>query len=70
MLLKNLLVFLIKIYQKVLSPLKLPSCRFYPSCSSYAIRAINKHGTVKGFLLTMFRIMKCNPLHPGGVDFP
>jgi putative membrane protein insertion efficiency factor len=71
MLLKNLLILLIRLYQKALSPLKsLPTCRFFPSCSEYSIMAIEKHGVSKGLFLAVIRILKCHPLHPGGVDFP
>jgi len=71
MLLKNLLILLIRLYQKALSPLKsFPTCRFYPSCSTYSVMAIEKHGAFKGLLLAVIRILKCHPLHPGGVDFP
>ncbi|MDD5204487.1 MAG: membrane protein insertion efficiency factor YidD [Desulfobacterales bacterium] len=61
-------VALIGIYQKVLSPFLPPSCRFYPSCSTYAIRAFMKYGILKGGLLSIWRISKCHPFHPGGFD--
>ncbi|WP_082788905.1 membrane protein insertion efficiency factor YidD [Desulfolucanica intricata] len=62
------LIFLIKIYQKFISPLKMPTCRFYPSCSQYAVLAIQKYGVIKGGFLFFKRIMKCHPFHPGGYD--
>jgi len=62
------LIRTIKIYQKFISPLLPLSCRFYPSCSQYALDAINKHGPFKGVLLATFRILKCHPFHPGGYD--
>lgn len=65
---KYLFIHFIKFYQKYISPLKPPSCRFYPTCSQYGIEAFRKHGTVKGFILTTIRILKCQPLHPGGFD--
>ncbi|MEK3937564.1 membrane protein insertion efficiency factor YidD [Sporosarcina sp. FSL W7-1349] len=65
---KKLLIGLIKIYQKVISPLTPPSCRFYPTCSHYGIEAIAKHGTWKGGWLTIKRISKCHPFHEGGFD--
>jgi len=59
----------IKAYKAVISPLLPPACRFYPSCSDYAAAAIAKHGVVRGGILAAKRIARCNPLHPGGVDF-
>ncbi len=59
---------LIKLYQRYLSPLKGPTCRFYPSCSKYAYEAITKYGPYKGCLLSLKRILKCHPFHPGGYD--
>jgi putative membrane protein insertion efficiency factor len=67
-LLKKLLVFLIRLYQKWLSPLKKPCCRFYPSCSQYAVDAVMKYGCVKGCFLAFKRILKCHPFNPGGYD--
>lgn len=61
-------ISLIRFYQIYISPLKGPSCRFYPTCSSYAIEAIQKHGAWKGWMLAIRRIVKCHPWHPGGVD--
>ncbi len=56
-------------YQKYLSPLKgAPSCRFVPSCSSYALEAVRVHGAAKGTVLAAIRVLKCQPLHPGGFD--
>ncbi len=56
-------------YQKFLSPLKgAPTCRFYPTCSAYAFLAVQRHGAVKGTFLAVKRILKCQPLHPGGID--
>ena len=56
-------------YQKYLSPLKgAPSCRFVPSCSSYALEAVRVHGAAKGTVLATIRVLKCQPLHPGGFD--
>ncbi|HHZ16438.1 MAG TPA: membrane protein insertion efficiency factor YidD [Peptococcaceae bacterium] len=65
---KKLLIFLLKIYQQYFSPLKGPSCRFYPSCSAYAIQAVDKYGVLKGCFLACRRILKCHPFHPGGYD--
>ncbi len=66
---RNLIIFLIKIYQKIISPILGKNCRFYPTCSCYGIEALEKHGTIKGSYLTIKRILKCNPFHTGGVDF-
>ncbi|HLB02450.1 MAG TPA: membrane protein insertion efficiency factor YidD [Nitrospiria bacterium] len=65
---KRALIRLLKVYQKYLSPFLPPSCRFAPTCSSYAIEALKRHGVIKGLWLTVFRLCKCHPLHPGGVD--
>ena len=67
-LLKSLLIGLVRFYQYFISPLKPPSCRFYPTCSSYAIEALKLHGPIKGLWLTIRRVGKCHPLHPGGID--
>ncbi len=56
-------------YQDYLSPLKRgPSCRFEPSCSAYALDAVDQHGALKGIVLAMIRLAKCGPWHPGGFD--
>lgn len=65
---KRFLVFLIKCYQKWISPMLGSNCRFYPSCSQYAIEAIEIHGAVKGSILAAWRIMRCNPLGRPGRD--
>jgi len=64
----NILIFIIKIYQKAISPLLPPSCRFYPSCSNYAAEAIQSHGALCGTWLAIKRISKCQPFHKGGLD--
>ncbi|MEM7589281.1 MAG: membrane protein insertion efficiency factor YidD [Myxococcota bacterium] len=66
----GLVLSTIRLYQRVLSPLKSPCCRFYPSCSSYAHQAITQHGLWVGGWLTVRRIGRCHPFHPGGVDLP
>lgn len=58
----------IRFYQTVISPIKPPTCRFYPTCSHYGMEAINRFGPFKGGWLTIKRILKCHPFHPGGVD--
>ena len=64
----RLLSLCIRFYQIFISPLKPPTCRFYPTCSAYAIEAIQKKGPVKGTWLAIKRIAKCHPFHPGGYD--
>ncbi len=58
----------LRFYQKFLSPLKGATCRFYPSCSQYAIEAIQLHGCMRGIIKTLIRLAKCHPFHPGGYD--
>ncbi|MDP4096766.1 membrane protein insertion efficiency factor YidD [Paenibacillus sp. P96] len=58
----------IRFYRRVISPLKPPTCRFYPTCSAYALEAIEVHGPVHGSWLAAKRICKCHPFHPGGLD--
>jgi putative membrane protein insertion efficiency factor len=65
---KRVLIGLIEFYRKFISPLKPPTCRFYPTCSQYGIEAIQRFGVLKGILLTMKRLSKCHPFHPGGLD--
>lgn len=65
---KYLFIFLVKLYKLTLSPLLPPSCRHYPTCSNYAIEALDKHGLIKGGYLSVIRILKCNPFFKGGYD--
>ena len=65
---KYILIFLIKVYQKTISRVLPPSCRFYPSCSQYGIEALEKYGVFKGSWLTIKRIGRCHPFNPGGYD--
>lgn len=65
---KKTLISLIRMYQLVISPLKPPSCRFYPTCSQYALIAIERYGALRGGWLALKRILKCHPFHPGGID--
>lgn len=58
----------IRLYQVVISPLLPPSCRFYPSCSMYAMQAIARYGVWKGLYLAGRRLLRCHPFHPGGWD--
>lgn len=65
---KRLIIFIIKIYQLLISRLTPNKCRFYPSCSNYSIEAIEKYGAMKGTYLSVLRILKCNPFSTGGYD--
>ena len=66
---KKFLIVLIRFYQKNISGLKsAPSCRFIPTCSQYAVEAIEKYGVLKGGFLALRRILKCHPFHKGGYD--
>ncbi|GAA2821880.1 membrane protein insertion efficiency factor YidD [Saccharopolyspora taberi] len=58
----------VHVYRKVISPLLPPTCRFYPSCSAYAVEALTVHGAVRGGWLTVRRLLRCGPWHPGGLD--
>ncbi len=62
------LLIAIRLYQLFISPLFQPSCRFYPTCSSYSYEAIHKYGPLKGLLLAFKRIIRCHPGNPGGYD--
>ena len=62
------LVGLVRVYQRLVSPLLPPSCRFYPSCSAYAVTALARHGAAKGSWLAARRLARCHPFHPGGID--
>lgn len=61
-------MFLIKFYRKKISPLKQPTCRFNPTCSAYALEAVEKYGAGKGFWMALKRFLKCHPFHKGGDD--
>jgi len=65
---KTVLRFLLRFYQLAISPLMTPSCRFHPSCSNYALEALQVHGAAKGSWLAFRRVCRCHPWHPGGVD--
>lgn len=65
---QSLLLLLLRAYQTAISPLLGRNCRFYPSCSAYAVEAIRVHGAAKGSLLAGKRLCKCHPWHPGGFD--
>lgn len=65
---KDLIIRGIKFYQRKISPLFGPRCRFYPTCSQYAVEAVERFGAFKGSLLAVSRLMRCNILFPGGYD--
>ncbi|ANU23767.1 membrane protein insertion efficiency factor YidD [Planococcus donghaensis] len=66
---KTALLKTFRFYQRFISPLSPPSCRFYPTCSHYGIEAVEKHGALKGGYLATKRILSCHPFHKGGIDF-
>lgn len=65
---KTLLVICVRGYQLLLSPLLGPRCRFYPSCSTYAVQSLQRHGGLRGSWLSIRRLARCHPWNPGGVD--
>lgn len=65
---KRFLIALVRGYKKYISPLLPPSCRFTPTCSEYAVEALSKHGALKGSMLAIWRILRCNPFCKGGYD--
>ncbi|WP_018412563.1 membrane protein insertion efficiency factor YidD [Methyloversatilis thermotolerans] len=65
---KYLLLTLLRIYRYAISPMLGRSCRFMPSCSEYAVEAITRHGSVRGGWLSLKRVLRCHPWHPGGYD--
>ena len=65
---KTVLIFLIRVYQRLFSPLLPPACRFYPTCSQYFILAVQKHGSLRGGWMGVRRILRCNPYCKGGID--
>lgn len=65
---KNILIGLIRCYQKYVSPVKSTRCPYFPTCSQYGVEALEKYGVFKGILLTAWRILRCNPFSKGGYD--
>lgn len=65
---RNIFIYVIKVYQKIISPMFPSSCRFYPTCSNYAIDSFAKYGVFKGFAKSVWRILRCNPFNKGGYD--
>lgn len=66
--LRNILILLVKFYRKFISPLKRPSCIYTPTCSSYALEALERYGFFKGGYLSLKRILRCHPFSDGGFD--
>ncbi|WP_090093085.1 membrane protein insertion efficiency factor YidD [Clostridium uliginosum] len=65
---KKFLISLIKFYRRSISPRRNPCCRFTPTCSQYALDSIDKYGTIKGSIMAIYRILRCNPFCKGGYD--
>ena len=65
---KKLLIMMIQFYRLCISPLKPPSCRYIPTCSEYALLAIEKYGALRGGWMAVKRILRCHPFHKGGYD--
>ena len=65
---KQFIIKSIRFYQRKISPLFGPKCRYYPTCSQYAIQAVEIHGVLKGSVLAVLRLLRCNPLFPGGYN--
>lgn len=65
---KRPLVWFIRFYQTAISPYKKPCCKYYPTCSNYALQAIERFGALKGTCLAIYRILRCNPFSRGGYD--
>ncbi len=65
---KHILIFLIKTYQRYISPLKTTKCPYTPTCSQYGLEAVEKYGFFKGGLLALWRVLRCNPFSKGGYD--
>ena len=65
---KKIAIIMIKFYRLFISPLKPPTCRFVPTCSEYALQAIEKYGILRGGSKAVRRILRCHPFHPGGYD--
>lgn len=67
---KTVFLWLIRFYQKYISPCKQPCCRFVPTCSQYAYEAITKYGAIKGGVLALWRLLRCNPFNKGNIFDP
>ncbi len=65
---KSILLFIINFYRRHISRLKPPCCKYYPTCSAYALKAVKMHGALKGSVLAVWRLLRCNPWSLGGID--
>jgi len=65
---RRVIIIIIKAYKRYISPILPDSCRFYPSCSQYAIDAVQKYGFMRGIVIASYRILRCNPFNRGGYD--
>jgi putative membrane protein insertion efficiency factor len=65
---KNIALWVIRFYQKYISPMKTAKCPYFPTCSNYGLEAVDKYGAIKGGFLTFWRILRCNPFSRGGYD--
>jgi putative membrane protein insertion efficiency factor len=65
---KKVILFLIRFYRRHISPLRPPCCRYIPTCSQYALEAVEKYGALKGSWLALRRLLRCHPFHEGGYD--
>ena len=66
---KYILIFILRGYQKLISPYFAPRCKYYPTCSQYSIDAIREYGSIRGVFMTAWRLVRCNPFSHGGVDY-
>ena len=67
---RTLVLAPVRLYQRLVSPVLGPRCRYYPSCSEYAVQAVTRFGILRGAVLTAWRVLRCNPWSHGGVDLP
>ncbi|MEE9432475.1 MAG: membrane protein insertion efficiency factor YidD [Melioribacteraceae bacterium] len=65
---RHVFIYIINLYKKFISPMFAPSCRFYPTCSTYAVDSLTKYGVFKGGAKAIWRILRCNPFNKGGMD--
>lgn len=65
---RDIVASAIRVYQRVVSPMLPPSCRYWPTCSQYTLQAVQKHGILKGGLMGAWRVLRCNPWSKGGID--